>query len=290
MNTQRAYAADLRRFEAWGGRIPTSAEQLARYLAAHAKTLRVATLKRQLAAIAHAHDRLALPCPSRTPLVRNTLRGIRRKHGAQQKQAKALTTGALSKLVTATPHFSALQNSRDRALLLLGFAGGFRRSELCALHVGDLNFTKAGVLVRLRQGKTDQFASGRDVAIPGAANSKLCPVAALRKWLQLVKRRFTAVANELPLFGSIDRYGNIRPGLNAATVGVILRRRMEAKGLDPRGFSAHSLRAGLVTSAAQAGVPVWAIQRQTGHKSAASATKYIREVDAFRCNAAQAVL
>lgn len=230
-----------------------------RYLAAHATTLRVATRKRQLAAIAHAHDRLALPCPSRTPLVRNTLRGIRRKHGAQQKEAKALTTAALSKLVTATPHFSALQDSRDRALLSLGFAGGFRRSELCALHVGDLNFTKAGVLVRLRQGKTNQFATGRDVAIPGAANSKLCPVAALRKWIQLVKRRFTDAANGLPPFGSIDRYGNFRPGLNAATVRVIL----EAKGLDPR---------------------------QTGHKSAASATKYIREIDTIRCNAAQAVL
>ena len=290
-STIRAYAADLSHFRAWGGKIPSSPEQLARYLAEQAQRLKISTLKRHVAAIASAHHARTLPSPSTSPLVKNTLRGIGRAHGCQQKQAHPLLPAMLRELIKECKTFSNAQNTRDRALLLVGFSGGFRRSELCALRVSDLSFTNDGLVIRLRSGKTDQYFLGRDVAIPAASKSKLCPVKAVAAWLKLLRSEFpSGDPRVLPLFNGIDKHGHIRAGMHPATVGSILRRRMLACNMSVEGFSAHSLRAGLVTSAAQAGVPLWVIQKQTGHKSHVTVQRYIRNLQPFECNAALALL
>jgi integrase len=255
-----------------------------------ATSLKPSTLSRQLAAISHAHTANGLASPTKAALVRSTMRGIKRTHGSKQKQAKPISISMLHKVVNRLPALCRLRNSRDRALLLLGFAGGFRRSELASLRMGDITLTRQGALVRLRSAKTDQLGKGRDVAIP-YAKSSACPVKALKEWIKAMHAQTTCCRDvNPPLFTSIDRHGHIRSGLNAASIGWILLRRMRAAGLDTAGFSAHSLRAGLVTSAAKAGVPTWAIQQQTGHRSEEMVKRYIRDLDAFACNATAGLL
>ena len=294
LKTQKAYEADLGRFKAWGGSIPSTPAAVARYLADGAATHKPSTLTRQLAAIANAHNAKGIPSPTSSPLVKSTLRGIRRTHGCKQKQAQPLTLSMLHRLVKPIPSYSKLQNARDRALLLLGFAGGFRRSELSSLHLTDITLSRQGIVIRLRSTKTDQYALGREVAIP-YARTTCCPVLAMKRWLHSLHLQFEQLCNahssaDIPLFASIDRHGHLRPGLSAASIGWILMRRMRDAGMQTAGFSAHSLRAGLVTSAAKAGVPIWAIQRQTGHRSDLTVQRYIRNLGAFECNAAAGLL
>jgi len=294
VNTAKAYASDLAKFKAWGGVIPSTPKLLARYIAHGAASLKPSTLTRQLAAIAHAHNSKGLHSPTSSPLVRSTLRGIRRTHGCRQKQALPITPAIVHRLAKADPHFSKLQNTRDRALLLLGFAGGFRRSELCRLRLDDISVSRNGAVVQLRGSKTGQFAKGRTVAIPYSV-SAYCPVEALKCWINVQRRLLETTLpdespEEFPLFSGIDKYGNLRRGLNAASVGSILLRRMRTCGIDTTGYSSHSLRAGLVTSAAKAGVPIWAIRRQTGHRSDLTVQRYIRNLKPFESNAAVGLL
>ena len=281
-STQLAYAADLRRFLDWGGTIPAPPQLLAQYLASHAGVLKVSTLMRHLASIVRAHSVRGLPSPSGSHVVRSTIKGIRRVHGSAAKQATPLTLRAVRKLVAPAPQFSSLRNARDRALLLMGYAGGFRRSELAALKTSDLTFSKRGVVVRLRSSKTDPRGTGREVALPYSQTSD-CPVHALQAWLRISK---SSPSEPLPLFRRIDRYDHLHDAaLCGASVGWILQQRMRAIGMDPQGFSAHSLRSGFVTSAAEAGTPTWAIQRQTGHRTEQMVHRYIRGIGLFERNA-----
>lgn len=292
-NTLKAYARDLDRFKKSGGGIPATAEQVARYLAAAAEELKPSTLARQIAAISYAHEQRGLQSPTKSAVVRRTLRGIRRTKGVAQRQATPITPRLVRQMVSPLGSLSAAQNHRDAALFLVAFAGGFRRSEIASLCVSDLSFTKQGVLIRLRGSKTDQYHRGRDVAIPKAPDARQCPVRALRRWLATVESLRDGDArpdSELPVFCSIDKHGNLRGRLHSASVGWLLKRRLALHGLSPAGFTAHSLRAGLVTSAAKAGVPVWAIQRQTGHRSESTVHRYIRGLSAFECNPLTALL
>lgn len=286
-NTLKAYAKDIDRFKKCGGRIPATPEQVARYLAAAAAELKPSTLARQTAAISFAHEQRGLQSPTKSAIVRRTLRGIRRTKGVAQKQAKPITPALVKKLARPLRCLSQAQNQRDAALFLLAFAGGFRRSEIASLYVNEVTFTKQGLLVRLRRSKTDQYQRSRDVAIPKAKDPQQCPVRALRRWLVTLSTllgRGTTVDGAEPVFCGIDKHGNPRGRLNSASVGWLLRRRLALNGLRPEGYSAHSFRAGLVTSAAKAGVPVWAIQRQTGHRSESTVHRYIRGLGAFECN------
>lgn len=286
-NTLKAYARDLQRFKACGGHIPATPEQVARYLATAAADLKPSTLARACAAISYAHEQRGLPSPTKSAIVRRTLRGIRRSKGVAQRQARPLTPALVRQIVRPVRGLSQERNQRDAALFLIAFAGGFRRSEIASLRVNDLAFSRQGVLVRLRNSKTDQYQRGRDVAIPKAHDSQQCPVRALRRWLATLAALQDRDAGQspTPLFCSIDKHGNPRGALNSASVGWLLRKRLALHGLSSEGYSAHSFRSGLVTSAAQAGVPVWAIQRQTGHRCESTVHRYIRDLNAFECNA-----
>ncbi|MGD0944928.1 MAG: tyrosine-type recombinase/integrase [Acidimicrobiales bacterium] len=173
---------------------------------------------------------------------------------------------------------------RDRALLLLGFAGALRRSELVGLDVADLTEGTDGLTVRLRRSKTDQEGAGRTVGIPYGSNPVTCPVRAWRVWLEL------SGISEGPAFRPVDRHGHIgTTRLSSQAVALVLKRRAACAGLDPGEVAGHSLRAGLATSAAAAGVPERVISEQTGHKGTAMLRRYIREGSLFRENAASAV-
>ncbi|UVH55172.1 tyrosine-type recombinase/integrase [Variovorax paradoxus] len=284
-STRRAYAGDLRHFRDWGGRIPATPAMVARYLAAYAGKVKASTLNRRLAAIASAHTVLGKPSPTRSELVRTTMRGIRRVHGSAQRQAKPLSVEMLRVLAKPQRHLDPLRDLRDRALLVVGFAGGFRRSELARLKLEDLAFDAQGVTVTLVRSKTDQQGKGRVVALPHGPG-RMCPVKLLKAWIQQLRKQSQEEAmGALPLFRRVDRYGRPGGGLSGAAVGGVMRRRMRDCGLDPSGFSAHSLRSGLVTAAARAGVPTWAIQRQTGHRSESTVHRYIRGLSPFERNA-----
>ncbi len=280
--TRRAYRADLEHFAAWGGTVPSTDAQLAGYLATHASVLAVATLVRRLAAISVAHEAHGLPNPVRSPLVRATMRGIRRERGSAQRQAKPLLRDDLFAVLGAMG--GSLKDIRDRALLLIGFAGGFRRSELIAINCTDIERVRQGVIIMLHRSKTDQDGVGRKVGVP-LGRSKFCPVGALDSWLE------AAGIEDGPVFRRVDRHGRVSVNrLSAEAVCLVVRGRVAAAGYDPSGYSGHSLRAGLATSAVQAGVSTLKIRHQTGHASDAMLGRYIRDGELFIGNAARALL
>jgi integrase len=280
-NTRRSYRSDLRDFAAWGGTIPASPETVAAYLVTGAIKLSPVTLSRRVVAMAKAHGVLGYPNPCRSELVRMTLRGIWRVHGRPQRQAHpALREDVLAML----PHMKGTRGLRDRALILVGFAGAFRRSELVALESDDVAFVEEGMTLSIRRSKTDQCGEGRKIAIP-YARSRACPVKALQAWLKHAR------IESGPLFRSVNKAGAVGTfALSAQTVATLVKEYAREAGLDAANYSAHSLRAGLITSAAKAGVSSWKIREQTGHRSEAMLYRYIRDAQMFENNAAGAVL
>jgi integrase len=280
-NTRRAYRNDLCSFVARGGTLPSTPQTVADYLVAHASELSPVTLSRRLVAIGRAHTVLGYPNPCRSELVRTTLRGIWRLHGRPQRQVQpALREDVLAML----PHMTGTRGIRDRALILVGFAGAFRRSELVALQHEDAAFVKEGLTLMIRRSKTDQVCAGRKVAIP-FARSHACAVKALRIWLDHAK------IDTGPVFRFVKKGGAIGlQALSSQSVAAIVKEYAAKAGLDPRNFSGHSLRAGLITSAAKAGVSSWKIREQTGHRSEAMLYRYIRDAEIFEGNAAGSVL
>lgn len=281
-NTQIAYLSDLQHFLSWGGQIPASPECVAEYVAAHAKTLSIATLTRRLAALAKVHRSKSLDNPTSSELVKSTLRGLQRARGTAQRQAQPLLREELFLVLSAIGE--RLKDTRDRALLLVGFAGALRRSELVSLDVADVERVRQGIILHLRKSKTDQDRRGEKIGIP-FGRSRWCPVTALDAWLQASAVTAGAV------FRPVDRHGHVENmRLSGEAVGLVIRERVEAAGFDPTPYSGHSLRAGLATSAAQAGVPPWKIRSQTRHASDAMLARYIRDGQLFTENAAGALL
>ena len=207
--------------------------------------------------------------------------GIRRTKGTAQRGKAPAVTSVVRAMVEGAP--DRLLGLRDRALLLLGFAGAFWRSELVALDVEDLEFTAAGLVVTQRRSKTDQEGEGRKVGIPYGANPDTCPVRAVREWLD------EAAVTLGPVFRSVNRHGQVQPGrLSDKAVALVVKRHAPAAGVDPARYAGHSLRAGLATAAAAAGASERSIMNQTGHRSLPTLRRYIRDGQLFRDNAAAA--
>lgn len=267
---------------AWGGTVPASPTMVASYLASHADELAVATLVRRAATLSKVHEARGLPNPCQAEIVRATLRGIRRTRGTAQQQAKPLLREDLMLILDRLG--ITTKDVRDRALLLVGFAGGFRRSELVGLDHADIEHVRQGLILTLRRSKTDQESAGRKIGIP-FGRTRYCAVAALDAWLS------TASIDSGPLFRSVDRHGHVQPErLSGEAVSLVIRERVALAGIDPTGFSGHSLRAGFATSAVQAGVSTLKVRAQTGHASDAMLARYVRDGELFVGNAAGALL
>ena len=281
-NTRRAYQSDLAHFEAWGGRLPADPAIVASYLAAHSDTLSVATLVRRIATISKAHEAKGLPNPCRSEIVRATLRGIKRTQGIAHREAKPLLREDLFRVLDVMG--DGMKDTRDRALLLIGFAGGFRRSELVGLDCADIERVRQGVIITLRRSKTDQEGAGRKIGIP-FGRTRHCPVLALDRWLAVSAIETGAVLRP------VDRHSHVARGrLSGEAVSIVVKECVAAAGIDPTGFSGHSLRAGFATSAAQQGVSSLKIRGQTGHRSDAMLGRYVRDGELFIGNAAGALL
>ena len=336
-NTRRAYRADWNDFTEWADThhltaLPATPETVALYLSHLAETHKCSTLQRRLSAISQAHAAKGYETPTKTALVRAVWQGIRRAKGVAPTCKEPAITEVLRRMVAHLPN--TLIGKRDRALLLVGFAGAFRRSELVSLNHADVAFTLEGVTITLRRSKTDQEGEGRKVGLPYGSRLETCPVRALRAWLDAsdygyaarhyehsrhyYKKKDYRKENEggkaadcgetpeaqdsaqsepppLPdaakaIFRSINRHGHLsHKRLSGNAVAEIVKRYVGAAGMDPARFAGHSLRAGLATSAAKAGVSERAIMQQTGHKSEAMVRRYIRDGSLYRENAAAAV-
>jgi len=178
----------------------------------------------------------------------------------------------------------SLKDQRDKALLLIGFAGGFRRSELVAINVTDIETVRQGIVINIRRSKTDQENNGRKIGIPHG-RTRWCPVTALTEWLAL------SGIEEGPTFRPVDRHGRMQEQrLSGEAVSLVVKARVKDIGLNAGDYSGHSLRAGLATSAASAGVSSWKIRQQTGHASDAMLSRYIRSGELFVDNAAGVLL
>jgi integrase len=212
-------------------------------------------------------------------MVRNTLKGIKRTLGTAAAQKTPALTDDIQAMVDATD--GSLIGVRDRALILLGFAGAFRRAELVGLGVEDCAFGKDGLTVTLRRSKTDQQGAGRKIGIPYGSNPETCPVRIVQSWLE------QAGITAGPLFRSINRHGQVQPGrLAGIAVARVVKKLAEGVGLDPAKYAGHSLRAGHATSAAIGGASERSIMNQTGHRSVQTARRYIRDGNLFRENSA----
>lgn len=271
--SKRAYRLDVAHFEGTGRRLPATPEVVASYLAEGAESYAVATLQRRLASISKAHRALGVDDPTKSELVRATLRGVRRTRGIKQRQAQALLREDLFAVLDLLGE--GRKEHRDRAMLLLGWACAMRRSELVALDVEDIGFSVQGALVTVKRSKTDQEGRGREIAVP-LGRTRHCPVVALKNWLEV------AGIESGPIFRSMDKHSNVFPErISGEAVTDVVKLRVGAAGYDAAAFSAHSVRSGFATSAAMAGATSYKIRQVTGHRSEAGLAPYLRTVDLF---------
>lgn len=283
-NTLRGYQADWRDFCSWCEShgtcpLPAAPEAVAAYIAECASRLKPGTIQRRLNAIAEAHKAVGVDPPTHHATVTNTMKGIRRSLGVAPVQKAAALIEDIRAMVDATG--AGTIGARDRALVLLGFAGAFRRSELVGLDLEDCVFTRDGLTVTLRRSKTDQQGAGRKIGIPYGSNPDTCPVRRVQTWIDHVD------ATAVPLFRSISRHGRVQQKrLSGIDVARIVKKLAERAGLDSAMFAGHSLRAGHATSAAIAGASERSIMNQTGHRSVQMVRRYIRDGSLFRENSA----
>lgn len=295
--TRRAYTADLRAFTEWCASLeerpttlPAEAETVAAFLSRESaeRGSSVATVKRRAAAIAHAHAAAGLPSPTRAALVIDTLRGIRKERGLPARKKAALTENLLRAMIRQIP--DDLRGCRDRAILLTGFAGAFRRSELAALQVAWLRRTSKGIVATLPRSKGDRADEGQQVALL-ATGGPLCPVAALDAWLDragigggpvfrgLFRKTRTEVSERLGA-GAMD----------GRSIACIVQQRATLAGLDAARFGGHSLRRGPLTAAARRRASIWKMQELGRYRSLDMLLDYVEPDDLFEGHALEGVL
>lgn len=303
-NTVKSYGSDWRDFDSWCQErgltaMPADPRSVACYLADRASQpftdpkgnaqdpLKTSTLARRLSAISQAHQIAGVEFNRRHQTIQETWKGIRNTHGIAQKGKEPILIEDLRRMVesiqTSKGDGDRLIGFRDKALLLLGFAGAFRRSELVSIQIEDLKLVRDGYIVKLRRSKTDQQGEGREVAIPYGSNPSTCPVRALQDWIKI------ANLQNGHLFIPINRHGQKSPNaMTSHAVAVIIKKHAPNKEMAIE-LSGHSLRAGFATTAAMAGVQEYAIMKQTGHKRSDTLKKYIRSRDLWKDNAASRV-
>ena len=280
--TRRSYASALRHFEVeWKGLLPATQAAIAQYLADYAASLSANTLQHRLAALSRWHTSHGFPDPTKAPMVRQVMKGIRTLHPAQEKRAKPLQLDALQRVDTwlqkaaeaaqaRGDRAAALHHARDRALVLLGFWRGFRSDEMVHLRIEHVNIAQGeGLTCFIPRSKGDRNAEGRTFRCP--ALSRMCPIAAYESWLAV------SGLTEGPVFRAIDRWGRIAPaGLAAASIIPLLRRLFAAAGLaDVVEYSSHSLRRGFAGWANANGWGLKELMEYVGWRDLRSAIRYL---------------
>ena len=287
-NTLRAYQADFKDFSIFCiknglSSMPTKPKILSIYLTHLAKSSKFSTLKRRIASISVIHKMKGHYLDTKHPIIMENLHGIKRTLGSRQKSKKPLLINDLKSIINVMDEIKikaktglveykvkSSEIKRDKALILLGFAGGFRRSELVNIEHEDLEFVQEGVKIVIKRSKTDQSGEGTIKAIPYFDNDKYCPVKALKNYLT---------------YGfAINKIGKIFD-ISDKSVALIIKKYVSLSGLDPNKYAGHSLRSGFATTAAEFGAEERNIMAMTGHKTTQMVRRYIQEANLFKNNA-----
>ncbi len=287
-NTVRAYKSDFNDFALFcvknGFRsLPTEPKIVSLYLThLSTKDVKISTLKRRLVSIGVIHKIKGHYLDSKHPSIVENLMGIRRRKGSFQKGKKPLLINDLKQIINVIDEEIKNENKRlrDRSIILIGFAGGFRRNEIVSLNYEDLDFVKEGLKITIRRSKTDQFGEGLVKALPYFDKYNYCPVVSIKKWIEISKIKSGALFKRFTkgLKLSEDR-------LTDQTVALLIKEYLNLAGLDSKNYSGHSLRSGFATTAAESGVEERTIMAMTGHKSTEMVRRYIKEANLFKNNA-----
>jgi site-specific recombinase XerD len=281
-HTQRAYASDWNHFKAWcknRGRsaLPAPADDVALYFrfCAEKLHLKVSTIQRRCAAIAETHNQNRHPSPTDAWIVRNTLKRLRYDHGSLPNEKKPMS---LENIKAMLQHCSdSMSGIRDKALLLTGFCGALRRSDLVNLDIEDLAKADEGLVLTIRD---PQRKAPRKLGLPYGKDPHSCPVQALFAWIE------KAQITDGPLFRAVTKFNRPRATrMSDRVVADIVKKYSALIGKRAALFSAHSLRSGFAIAAAQAGASDRSIQNQTGHATLQSLRRYTRAAEIFRDNA-----
>ena len=274
-NTLRAYQSDFRDFSLFCTKngfqaMPTTPNVIALYITHLSSYSKYSTLKRRIASISILHKTKGHYIDTKHPIIIENLMGIKRTNGSHQKGKKPLLINDLKVLIEVIDKSKEkdLKKIRDKAIILIGFSGGFRRSELVNIELEDIEFVPEGVKLFIKRSKTDQSGEGMIKAIPYFENINFCPVKALKNWIDAIELKKGKIFN-----------------ISDKNVSLIIKKYANYAGLDSRKYAGHSLRSGFATSAAESGADERNIMAMTGHKSTEMVRRYIKEANLFKNNA-----
>jgi site-specific recombinase XerD len=274
-NTLRAYSSDYKDFSLFCSKnnfssLPTNPKTLTLYLTHLSKTSKFSTLKRRIASISVVHKLKGHYIDTKHPLIMENLLGIKRKNGSNQKTKKPILINDLKEIINVINKLNIIdiRKIRDKALILIGFAGGFRRSELVSIEHEDVEFVREGVKIFVKRSKTDQSGEGMTKAIPSFYTTEYCPVLHLDYWVKTKKIKRGKIFS-----------------LSDKSVALIIKKYANLAGLNADKYAGHSLRSGFATSTAEAGAEERNIMAMTGHKTTQMVRRYIKEANLFKNNA-----
>ena len=287
-NTVRAYKSD---FEDFGlfcikngyQNLPSEPKIVSLYLThLSTKDAKISTIKRRLVSIGVIHKMKGHYLDTKHPLIIENLMGIKRRKGSVQKGKKPLLINDLKQVIDVINKANEpdIKKLRNKAILLIGFSGGFRRNEIVSLDLEDIEFVFEGLKITVKRSKTDQYGEGMTKGIPHFENSFYCPVTNLKRWLN------TSKIKNGPIFVKFSKGSKItKKRLTDQSIALIIKDYLIKAGIDSKNYSGHSLRSGFATSAAEAGAEERSIMAMTGHKSTEMVRRYIKEANLFKNNA-----
>tara|TARA_Y100000591_G_C21770959_1_gene665547 strand:- start:349 stop:1302 length:954 start_codon:yes stop_codon:yes gene_type:complete len=286
-NTLRAYKSDFRDFGAFCVKhglnsLPTEPKIVSLYLTHLSKNFKTSTLRRRLVSIGMVHKLKGHYLDTKHPIIIENLLSIRRVNGSIQRGKKPLLINHLKSIINVIHEqkVNEIKKLRDKSIILIGFGGGFRRSELISIDYEDLEFVPEGLKINIRRSKTDQYGEGMIKGLPYFINKIYCPVVNLKRWLDVSK------INSGPIFRRFSKGLSLTDKrLTDQTVVLLMKEYLNIAGINNKSFSGHSLRSGFATVAAESGADERSIMAMTGHKTTQMVRRYIREANIFKNNA-----
>ena len=286
-NTLRAYKSDFKDFGAFCAKhgfdsLPTEPKVVSLYLTYLSKNSKVSTLRRRLVSIGMLHKLKGHYLDTKHPIIIENLMGIKRVKGSMQKGKKPILINHLKSIINVINQkkIDEIKKSRDKTIVLVGFGGGFRRSELISINYEDIEFVPEGVKITIKRSKTDQFGEGMVKGLPYFTNELYCPVINLKKWLELSNIKSG------PIFRRFTKGSSLtRDRLTDQSVVLLIKNYLNLAGIENSNYSGHSLRSGFATVAAESGADERSIMAMTGHKTTQMVRRYIREANIFKNNA-----
>lgn len=270
VSTRAEYAKDVRYFLEAGGAIPATVDQVVAFITTMATSLAVATIEKRLVSLHVEHMEQGHPSPVHDPRIKQLMKGVRRSLGVGQRQVTAIEKNTLIDMWSAASKGRPVQAARTMALLAIGWAGAFRRSELVSLTWDCVTWLESDIEITLKSSKVDQAGVGFVKFIPHAYGDR-CPVKALKHWQEVCGNSTGFI------FAPVNRHDQVaNKPLTPHAVAQIVKRIIELTGRDPELYSGHSLRAGFATAGTLAGIPSYQLMQVTGHKSEATLQKYVR--------------